>query len=318
MRLLAPALVLAALPAWAGAEVLDRIAAVVNDQVITLSDVRRAAAPMLAGLDGIADDARRASGERELLRRTVDDLVGQALVIQEATKLKLDATADEVDAWLENLKRQYSWSDEQLRSAIESQGTTMVQYRDDVRRRIVTNRVVQVKLGSSVRVSDEDVEDAYQREYGGSAEEPELTVRHILFVVPADAPEADTQAKLARAQDVLRRLQAGEDFGSLATEVSEGPSAAKGGSLGAFRPGSLDPDFERAALEAEVGEHVGPVRTRFGWHVLQVTRRRLVATQDPAAIRGEIRARLRQEGLERQLKLWIDELRREAFVDVRL
>jgi len=311
-------LLLALIGQTADAEVIDRIAAVVNNKVITLRDVQRAAGPMLRSLDGISDPERRSEEEASLLRRTLDDLVGQTLVLQEAQKLKLDAEAKEVDAWLENLKRQYGWSDEQLRSAIESQGTSMVRYREDVRRRIVTNRVVQVKLGSSVRVSDQDVEDLFEREHGGETEQPEVTVRHILFVVAEGAPEADAQAKLAKAQGVLVRLQAGEEFDQLARDHSEGPSAAKGGSLGAFLPGSLDPDFARAALEAEVGAYIGPVRTRFGYHLIQVTRRRMVEKGEPERLRREIRARLRQEGLERQLKLWIDELKREAFVDVRL
>ncbi len=290
----------------------------VDDRVITLREVQRAAVPALSALQRFKDPERRRAEEQTIYRQALDDLIGQTLVLKEARKLKLEATAVEVDGWLDNLKRQYGWSDEEMREAIRSQGTTMVRYREDVRRRIVTNRVVQVKLGSSVRVSDEDVEDTFQREYAGKLEEPELTVRHVLFVVPDGAAQEEEAEKAERAGEARRRLQAGEDFGQVARELSEGPSASKGGELGSFSPGSLDPDFESAALGAEVGEIVGPVRTRFGWHVLQVTRRRAVRTRDPAQLKAEIRARLRQEGLQRQLKLWIDELKRAAFVDVRL
>ena len=312
------AVLAAAWPGPAAAEVIDRIAAVVNESVITLRDARRAALPLLAAVDRIEDPARRDAEEQAVLRRTIDELVGQTLMLQEAMKLKLDATAPEIDAWLDNLKRQYGWSDEDLGRAIESQGTSLTQYREDVRKRIVTNRVVQVKLGSSVRVSDQDVEDTYQREYGGRAEEPEITARHILLLVPDGADATQEAEKRALATKLLAELTAGRDFAAAAREHSEGPSRVRGGDLGTFKPGSLDPEFERAALAAAVGEVVGPVRTRFGFHLIQVVRRRVVQTRDADEVRGQIRARLRQKGLERQLQLWVEELKRAAFVDVRI
>lgn len=308
------------LPCAAHAEVIDRIAAVVNDEVITLRDLMKAAGPLLASVAQIPDPARREQERATVMERALDDLVGQKLVLQEARKLKLDASSQEVDAWLENLRRQYGWSDEELKQAIKSQGASEQQYRKDVRRRIITNRVVQVKLGSSIRVSDTDVDDAFRREFGDRLEEPEITARHILFLVPEALPDGDpaTQGKRSRAVAVRGRIHGGADFGEMAREHSEGPSAARGGELGAFRPGALDPEFEKAALRAAVGEVVGPVRTRFGWHLIQVTRRHMVRSKEPDQVKTEIRAKLRSEALERQLGRWVEELKRSAFVDKRL
>ncbi len=307
-------------PVDARAEVVDRIAAVVNDEVVTLRDVVKAAGPLLASVAQIPDAARRERERARALTRTLDDLVGQRLVLQEARKLKLEATRQEVDAWLDNLRRQYGWSDEELRQAIESQGATELQYRKDVRRRIVTNRVVQVKLGSSIRVSDQEVDDAFRREFGDRVEEPEITARHILFLVAEALPDTDRASvdKRSQAEAVLAKLQAGADFAEMASAHSEGPSAGRGGEIGAFKPGALDPEFEKAALRAEVGEIVGPVRTRFGWHLIQVTRVRMVKSKDPSEAKAEIRARLRQQALERQLGRWVEELKRSAFVESRL
>ena len=303
-----------------GAEVVDRIAAVVNDEVVTLRDVVKAAGPLLASVAQIPDADRRERERARALTRTLDDLVGQRLVLQEARKLKLEATREEVDAWLGNLRRQYGWSEEELRQAIESQGATELQYRKDVRRRIVTNRVVQVKLGSSIRVSDQEVADAFRREFGDRVEEPEITARHILFLVAEALPDTDPAAvdKRAMAETVLAKLRAGADFAEMAAAHSEGPSAGRGGEIGAFKPGPLDPEFEKAALRAEVGEIVGPIRTRFGWHLIQVTRVRMVKSKDPSEAKAEIRARLRQQALERQLGRWVEELKRSAFVESRL
>ncbi len=302
------------------AEVIDRIAAVVNDEVITLRDLMKAAGPLLASVSKIPDSKRREGERARVLERALDDLVGQKLVLQEARKLKLDANKQEVDAWLDNLRRQYGWSDDELRQAIKSQGATERQYRKDVRRRIITNRVVQVKLGSAIRVSDQEVDDAFRREFGDRVEEPEITARHILFLVAEALPDTDRASvdKRSQAEAVLAKLQAGADFAEMASAHSEGPSAGRGGEIGAFKPGALDPEFEKAALRAEVGEIVGPVRTRFGWHLIQVTRVRMVKSKDPSEAKAEIRARLRQQALERQLGRWVEELKRSAFVESRL
>jgi peptidyl-prolyl cis-trans isomerase SurA len=313
-------MVLAALwlaPTGAEARVIDRIAAVVNDQVLTLRDVHLAAGPLLASVRELPNAKKRESEEALLVQRTLDELIGQTLILQEAQKLKLTASVREIDTFLDNLKRQYNWSDEDLTSAVQAQGTSMARYRDDIRRRILTNRVVQARLGSSVRVSDQDIDDAFEREYGGSQEEPEIMARHILLLVPEAADEATESKRRTEASAILDALRGGADFEQVAREKSEGPSATRGGALGTFRKGSLDPVFEKAAMQASVGEIVGPVRTRFGFHLIQVIRRTMVQSRDPAVAKKEIRGRLRQGALQKQLKRWVDELRRAAFIDVR-
>ncbi len=303
----------------AQAEVLDRVAAVVNQEVVTLRELKRMAAPALAALQGIGNPTLAAQEEQRVLRSTLDELVGQVLLLQEAEKLQVTATPAEVQEYLEGVKRQYSWDDAAMAAALAQEGSSVDEFRRDVRRRLSTSRLIQMKLGPTVRVSEEEVTQALEREYAGLAVEEERTARHILFLVPEGAsPEQEAQAK-AKAESVLTELRApGADFGALARAHSEGPSAPEGGEIGSFTKGMLDPAFEAAAFKAEVGAIVGPVRTRYGYHLLQITRSRELQPKDEEALRNEVRARLRQQAMEREMKRWVQDLRRKAFVDVKL
>lgn len=301
------------------AELVDRIAAVVNDEVITLREVRRAAAPALAALSGVGNASLLEHEERRAMKEALDDLIGQILIMQSAEELKVTASNDEVDDYIAQIKGQYGWDDAAMDEALQREGTTAEEFRKDVKRRLTTSRLVQIKLGSSVRVSEDEVSEALKREYSALATEKELTARHILLLVPEGGKPEDVEKVKQRAMDVLRLArEPGADFAALAKQYSEGPGAANGGEIGSFTRGMLDPAFEKAAFSADVGEVVGPVRTRYGYHVIQVTRSRELEPKDEEELRKEVRNRLRQEAMERAMKRWILDLRRKAFVDVKL
>lgn len=320
-RLLPLAVALALLaPARAGhAEVVDRIAAVVNDEIVTLRELRRFAGPGLASLDGIGNPELRQREEQRVLQSALDEIIGQLLLVQEAHQLRVTLEPGQVDKYLAGVKQQYGWDDAAMTEALRSEGSSVMEFRRDIERRMLSSRIIQMKLGPSVRISEEEVTEALQREYSGLARQEERTARHILLLVPEGATEEVESAVRQRAAAVLEAARApGADFAALARERSEGPSAPKGGELGSFTEGMLDPVFEKAAFAAEVGEVVGPVRSRYGFHVLQVTRARMLAPKDEAVLRREAHSRLRQQALERAMKRWVAELKRKAFIDDKL
>ncbi|GGC63499.1 peptidylprolyl isomerase [Marinobacter halophilus] len=137
-------------------------------------------------------------------------------------------------------------------------------------------------------------------------------VRHIL-VRPSEAV-TEAQAE-TRIRDIYRQLQDGAEFATLARELSDDPvSGSDGGNLGWVSPGQMVPAFEQAMLDAEVGELSGPVRSQFGWHILEVEERR---QQDVTAENRQSQARqaIYQRKFETELQNWLREIRDEAFVE---
>ena len=138
-------------------------------------------------------------------------------------------------------------------------------------------------------------------------------VRHILIKVNEITSDAEAKAKIERIQD---RLQTGAKFEDQAKLNSEDASSAKGGDLGWVSPGDTVPEFEEAMNKLKIGEISGPVRTPFGWHLIQVEERR---TQDITAERKRDQARiaLRQRKSDEAFQDWLRQMRDRAYVEIK-
>lgn len=151
---------------------------------------------------------------------------------------------------------------------------------------------------------------------GGAQREVEQNrVRHILL---ASEPGGDDRSLEELARELKQRLEEGASFAELAREYSEDPgSASQGGRLGWVNPGEMVPSFEQAVENAPLGEITGPVRTRFGWHLVKVEERR---TRDIGKDiqRNEARQTLQQRQFELELENWLAEIREEAYVDIKV
>jgi len=150
-----------------------------------------------------------------------------------------------------------------------------------------------VKLRQEIEIPEAELEAYYDDHPEDFTREEQVIARHILRKLGPDQPDAEVRSEV---EDIRRRIEAGEDFAALAQELSEDEgSASRGGSLGSFGRGQMVPAFEKAAFEATVGELVGPVRTDFGYHLIQVQRHMPGGVQPFAEVRPAVRARLVNE-----------------------
>lgn len=308
---------LAAAPT-AGARVIDRVVAVVNDDIITLSELEEAMAPILRQVDSIPDPLTRAQQREKQMRRGLDDLVGMKLVTQEADKRQISISDDEVSGHIEQVKRQQGWSDEQLNLYFTGQGISQADFQDQVRKQLLQRKVIMRVLGDRIRVSEGDVKEYYKTQMTQARTEFELEAAHILLKLPEDPSPVEVAAAKQKATELLARIQAGETFEDLAKQYSDGPSAANGGRLGTFRRGSLAPAFEEVAFNLPEGEVGGPVRTQFGFHIIKALKRNQLPLPGFEEVRGQVRMELTEKRRMEELKRWIDELKSKAYVELRL
>lgn len=171
--------------------------------------------------------------------------------------------------------------------------------------RIATERILaEAYFATEMRkmVTDEEVQAAYDRFIADSDSREEISARHILV------------NEKEEAVDLIAKLNDGADFATLAQEFSTGPSGPKGGDLGYFGRGQMVPDFETAAFGLEIGTFTSqPVQTQFGWHVIKLEDKR---TQ-PAPTLEEMRSQIGQGLSQQALARLIEELRKDAEIDVR-
>jgi peptidyl-prolyl cis-trans isomerase SurA len=318
---LAPVLFLAALlgGALARAELVDRIAAVVNTEVIPLSEVEKRAAPELARVDQEVTGPERAQKRAAVLKRTLDGLIDEKLVDNELRELKVSITDKDVDTAVEEVKKSYNINDAQLAEAVAREGFTMAEYRDTMRKQIGRYKLINEKIRKNVKVSEADVQSEYDRMTHTEGQDYEVHVRHILIAVPKNAPAADAEkAKLKAAALSAEARQPGVDFAELARKRSEGSSSSDGGDLGFFKRGTMVPEFERVAFGLKPGEVSDPVRTQFGWHVLKLEEIRTLGIKPLAELKPEIEDRLRRAQAERLTSQYMDQLRQAAVVEKKI
>jgi peptidyl-prolyl cis-trans isomerase SurA len=312
------ALPLLALLAASPGEVIDRVAATVNGEVVTLSEIAERAGPEYERAERLPPGKERDEARGAALRRAFDQIVAEKLLAAEAQALQLEVSEQQVAAAIEDIKARNRFDDEQLERALGEQGLDLATFRAQVRRELETYQVLQYKVRGKVKVSDEDLRNYYQRhpqEFGG---EDELRVRHIFLPLPEDATSADEARVRSQGERILQRIKTGEDFAKVAREVSKGPSAEDGGDLGWLRRGTIQKALEDAAFALKDGQVSGLVRAGPGLHLLKVDGRRRGGERSFEDAKEEIRARLLDEQVAQTRQQYLEELRRAAAIEVKI
>lgn len=301
-------------PRYGDAPVIERIVAIVDDRVVLLSEVESVVEDIMRAEPpppGVDRDTYRDARRREV----VDTLIAERLLEQEIQKLRIDVSDAEVDRIIESTKQQHNLDDVKLRQALAQQGLTLEEYREGLKKQLMKAKIIQLKVKNRVQVTDQDVKSTYAKRQALDAREFKVRARHILFLVPQGGDDGPARQKALAAK---QRIEGGEDFATVAKELSEGPTAKNGGNLGVFGRGEMVPEFERVAFQSEPGKVAGPVRTQFGWHLILVEERVPLASAPLEQVEEDLRNRLYEEEVERAFKGYIEELKRKAHIEVRL
>ncbi|WNG32996.1 peptidylprolyl isomerase [Archangium violaceum] len=306
--------------AVARAEMVDRVAAVVNRDVIALSEVEKRAAPELSKLAGVRDPQKRAEERTRLIKTALDALIGEKLMEEQIRELGLAVTDSEVEAAVADVKRQNNVADDaQFEQLLSGEGFTIATYKQFLRNQMSRMKLVQLKVTPKVKVSEEDLKAAYTQYSKLESGDAEVHARHILVQVDAKATPEQVEAARKKALALAEEArQPGVNFAELAKKKSEGPSASDGGDLGFFRRGVMVPAFEKVAFTLKEGEVSEPVRTQFGWHVLKVEARRAVDVAPFDQVKNELESRLKMQKTEKYVEQYVQELRQKASVDVKI
>ena len=298
----------------AAQETVDRVVAVVNDDVITLSELKDMAL-------SLNPTTTQPLNDRELL----DKMIEQKLFEQEAEKRGITVSEAELDASIEGVKQRYNLNDEQMAEVLKRQGLTPEGFREQWRAQTLGNKLLESQLKNKIVVTDDEIRRYYERNYlgGGSngqaLEENKVRIAHVMISYKTQDAEqvADQVADLAKS---------GEDFDNLAEKFSDDASSAdNGGDLGYFQKGDLIDSLEYAVTATPVGSITGPVESPAGFHIIKVLERtepdyetedsdaELIAIDD--ATKDEIRETLMREKAQTQLKTWLDGIRENAYIE---
>jgi peptidyl-prolyl cis-trans isomerase SurA len=306
---------------------IDRIAAVVNRDIITLSDVQEAVLQQAVAVAAARGGSRPQAGDpvfasaaltSQALSQQLHRLIDRRLQEQDAEQLGITVTDAELHQALEDIKtRNRFTSDEALATALATEGLTLEQYRRQLRSELLVAKLVNREVRSTVVVSPEEVRVYYDQHPEEFALPERIRLRRIFFAAPAANEEEHANAR-ANAQAVLDELNNGADFDQMARRYSNGPEAKEGGELGWFTPGSLMPQLDRIAFMLKDGQISGLIDTPQGWHILKMEAREGHHQETFEQAQEKVHARLMEQRTQERYEEWFLELRRNAYVDIRL
>ncbi len=212
---------------------------------------------------------------RPMLRQqAVEALINQDLLLKEAIRQNITPSEEDIDSQIEEIVAQFP-----SRAAFESQlgmvGLTMDALREDIRRNLMIQQLVEAQFPEDLEATDEEIEEFYLSNTAQFEQPEQIEASHILIQAGPDQNEEEKAAKLAEIEALKVRIEGGEDFAEVARESSQDAgSAERGGSLGYFGRGQMIPAFEEVAFSLETGEISDVVETQFGYHLILVSDKR--------------------------------------------
>ncbi len=299
-------------------EVVDRVVALVNNEVITLSELQEVGARLLQDLKKNSLPSEREEKMRKAQEAILTQMIENKLLEQEIKKRKVEVPEKEVDAAIQDILKENRLNEEQLKMALAKDGITYSVYRKRIRDELGKMRLINREIKSKLVLKEEDLRKIYQENLKQYTEPLEVKVQRIFLPVPQGATEEESEKIRREAERLLERVRAGEDFAQLAKAHSRGPEASEGGVLGFFKEKELVPELESAAFALKAGEASNPIQGRDGYHILRVLERKGGKPKLFADVQQEIReAKLKEESNQR-FKEWIKDLREKAYIEIKL
>jgi peptidyl-prolyl cis-trans isomerase SurA len=300
----------------ARAETIEKITAIVNDEIIATSDLDQFANRLKIG--GLLDPTIVPDEEtKQLLLKNRDSLlqklIDSRLLDGEVKRQGLSVTVEKVEQEIRGIAKKNNMSRDELKNALKNQGVSFSQYQEFLKTSLERQALVGKVVISKIKVSEDDVLTSMSSKSSDSAKSFEFTLAHIYFL----SDKGGAAAAKARAEAVLTKLSAGSTpFEKLAAEFSEDPGLEQGGLLGVFKSGELARDLESSVTSLDEGKTTPVLTTRGGFHIVKLLKKKVIADPRLEKERDQVRARLYDKAFQKQLTAYVEQLRQDSFIRI--
>jgi peptidyl-prolyl cis-trans isomerase SurA len=304
-------------PIFFSEAVVDRVVAVVNQEIITLSEVEKWTNPLK---DEIVNKDRLEKQEQveKLYRQVLEKLIEEKLIDQEVKKIGIKVSTKEIEAALEEVKRRNAVTQADLERALITEGLTLETYKNQIEKGLQRQKLIHWSVKVEAKTGESELKDFYKRNIDRYATNETYRPGHILFIIPKEATSEAIGEIRKKAQKVLEKIKGGEDFGEMALLYSEDASSKNRGDLGYFKRGELVPTFERAALRLKVGEVSEIVRTEFGFHIIKLLDRKGTEPLPFEEVKEKVQADYYENEMEKAFRQYIATLKEKSIIEIKL
>ncbi|MFC1667241.1 peptidylprolyl isomerase [Candidatus Omnitrophota bacterium] len=294
------------------AQVINKVVAVVNDEVITQQDVNQLLAVLYAQYVHTYKDDELLEKMEEVKKNILSQMIEDRLILSRAKELNIRVREDEISEKLSYVKNGFP-SEEEFYAMLETQGITVANLKERYKDQAMMKKLVDFEIKSRVTVLPSEITEYYEKYRIEFRRDEKYKVRHIL--IKADDDVGLELAKV-EASSVYAKLREGHDFAELAKEYSQGPNKERGGDMGYIAPGEMLKELNKAILSLKAGEFSEPIKSQIGYHVLKVeeVRAGYFSLED---VQGSIKRMLYQEKLKKKLGEWVDDLETKAYISIK-
>ena len=289
-------------------EVVDRIVAIVNDDIVTLSQLDVAAAPYRKNIEASQESAaRKKEVMAQMYTQVLNQLVENSLVVQEAKRMGIAVDEADVDNALENFKKEHNLDQERLELGLAAQGITLEQYRERIREQILQSMIVSRAVRAKIVITDKEIKtyyDSHYQEFKGKKK------YHLKNIIVKGATDLST---------VWEKLKNRVDFSQVAKDYSIGSNAAAGGELGEFDISSFSDEIKNALEGVGKGQYSAPIDMGDSFQILYVAD---IISQGEGPVQKEVEKKIQdilyREHGEAQFKKWMENLKNSAHIKIML
>jgi len=302
--------------ATAGAELVNGIAAIVNDDIITIYELNKEYSRVLKQEEKKGAVSQEAA--QKLRSDVLNSLIDKKLIAMKIKELNIVIGEEELRQSIEEIKKQNKLSQEALVAALLSQGISFDQYKAQMKEQLERLRLMSQEVKSKIQVTEREVTEYYEANKSQFREENSYRARHIFLKVEKNATSDQIKKVMEKAAMVAAEARSTADFAELARKYSDDPNAPNdGGDLGTFKKGDMLPEIENAVIGMNQGEISDLVTTPAGFHIIKLEEKSLDRVKPLESVKGTIEELLYRKKSEERFNQWADELRKGAAIDIK-
>jgi peptidyl-prolyl cis-trans isomerase SurA len=297
------------------AEVCNRVVAVVNNDVITLYELNN----RMKEMTGVPaeelmqkNEAMYRDARQKILELLIDEKIAQAKI----KELRIQVSEKQVDNFLEKMKRDNQWTQEDLVAGLEKEGLSYEKYRERIKRDIERAQLIEYEVRSKIIIREEAIQKYYEEHKGTFGVAEKVHLAGIFLMRRNLKSEEEMRELYKKAQDISAKLKAGADFGQMAGTYSEGPGARQGGDLGQFTVDHLEAGLKSVVEALPEGGVSDPLVRPNGIQIIKVVKKQTGKIRSLEEMKEAIYGILYQEEVNRRYQNWIKELRESAYTRV--
>lgn len=294
-------------------EIVDRVVAVVNSDIITLYDLNRAFRPYEANIKALQYPTDK---ERQTLFQVRSDILNQLidsqLADQQIKHAQISVSQREINTAIERMKEARSFTDEQLREGLAAQGITMEEYRQEIESQILRTKLVNREVKSKIVITIEDIKgyyDSHREKYAGDK-------KYYLWNLFIKASAVDKNEALKEMKSVALKLKQGRSFEALVSELNQSASAVKGTDLGLYRRDELSEELRAVVSKLKSHEFSEILETNFGYQIIYVQEIQDTEAKPIEDVEAEIQQKLYEELVDNRYQDWLEDLRARSHIRI--